>query len=77
MQKHIAKKAQLEAQLHRVCGYPCELTFRGETAFTVSFEEIDTEAAETLVAFFTAAGADKLTVETDAELQMTFVYFEA
>lgn len=69
-------KARLEDIMSKIAGYPVEITIRGERAFTFSFESVDTNAGDKLAAFMKDGGAN-VSVETDAELEMTFVYADA
>lgn len=66
-------KAELEQKLTAVAGRPVEIAIRGDRSFTLSFEAIDQAATDRIAAFFAPADVE---VETDAELDMTFVYLE-
>lgn len=63
------KKAALEATLSRVCGFPVEVTVRGDREFTLSAEgKRDFQKART---FFKVKGETNY----DAEADLTCFYF--
>lgn len=66
---------KLQADLSKLAGVPIEITIRGDRAFTISFDKIDAAITAKLVSFF-SSGA-KVSVETDDELDATFVYLDA
>ena len=72
----LKSKREIEKQFSSACGAPCELTFRTDTAFTLTFDEIEVEAAQKAVAYIKECGAVDIEVDHDEECG-TAVYFQA
>lgn len=64
---------QLMAHIAAVAGKTPELTIRGPRAFTFSYETVEREAADKLVAYFSPLA--RVSVEHDAECG-TFIYLD-
>lgn len=68
--------ATMAATLTDHAGVPVEVTHRGADAWTASFEGTAAHPARALADVLRKIGRD-VTVEADAELEMTCVYFKA